>query len=95
MPTALSAMAAMSELPVISELPELNDADSFTAMHDFSKTANWLIPGRVMCGHYPGACPSRQISDEKVSENLALLRDNGVCTFVCLQDEVPPQDGVS
>jgi len=47
-----------------------------------------------MCGHYPGACPSREISDEQATENLATIRNAGMSTFVCLQDELPPQDGV-
>jgi len=47
-----------------------------------------------MCGHYPGACPSRQISDELIAENLANIKTAGISMFVCLQDELPPQDGV-
>jgi len=91
--SAASAPSAPSALSV-QLLPPLNDDTAFTTTHDFSRTANWLIPGRVMCGHYPGACPSRQISDEQVAENLAKIETAGISMFVCLQDEIPPQDGI-
>ena len=64
----------------------------FDATHSFSRTANWLIPGRVLCGHYPGACPSRPMPPSTVAQDLAEIRESGICTFVCLQDELPPQD---
>jgi len=43
---------------------------AFKQAHEFSTEANWLIPSVVLCGHYPGACPSRTWSDEKVIKNL-------------------------
>ena len=61
--------------------PKLEDA------HSFSKDASWLIPGYVLCGSYPGACPGRPQHND-----LAQVRDTGVSTFVCLQEELPPQD---
>lgn len=71
------------------------DPVEFTAQHEASRTANWLIPGHVMCGHYPGNCPTRQQKEKLVRENLQILRHkHGIDTFVCLQDELPPQDGV-
>jgi len=76
----------------LPRLVPLQDTPAFAEAHEFSRTSNWLIPGHLMCGHYPGACPSRQNSDEEITKNLALIRDAGVCTFVCLQDELPPQD---
>lgn len=45
-----------------------------------------------MCGHYPGACPSRPADAAVVAERVGNIRATGVCTFVCLQDELPPQD---
>ena len=63
--------------------PELERA------HSFSRDASWLIPGYVLCGSYPGASPGRP-SDDGL---LAQVREAGVETFVCLQEELPPQDG--
>ena len=62
------------------------------AAHSFSRKANWLIPGRVMCGHYPGGCPSDEYDRVSQAMRLARIRDSGICTFVCLQSELPPQD---
>jgi len=45
-----------------------------------------------MCGHYPGRCPSRPNPDDVIVDNLSAIRTAGICTFVCLQDELPPQD---
>lgn len=78
--------------PPLPRLAPPSDARAFAASHAFSRAANWLVPGRVLCGHYPGACPSRPASDDEVRERLGEVRDAGVCTFVCLQDEVPAQD---
>ena len=77
----------------LPRLISLHDTKTFTNTHEFSPTANWLIPGHVMCGHYPGVCPSRPNADEKITETLMDIRNAGICTFVCLQDELPPQDG--
>lgn len=52
------------------------------ATHAFSDEAHWLVPGRVLVGRYPQA-----------PDTVRRLRDAGVTTFVCLQSEVPPQDG--
>ena len=76
-------------------LPPLSSLADYTAVRDahaFSRTANWLIPGRVLCGHYPGSCPSRPADAPAVASRLAQIREEGVNTFVCLQDELPPQD---
>ena len=45
------------------------------------------------CGRYPGSCPSRPLDAAAQTERLAALRAAGVTTFVCLQQELPPQDG--
>jgi hypothetical protein len=76
-------------------LPHLHplDAKALDGAHGFSRTANWLIPGRVMCGHYPGSCPSRPAERAAVEERMQHLRGiGGVNTFVCLQHELLPQD---
>lgn len=84
------------DVPTIS-LPPLTDMseESYTALkeaHFFSRTAHWLVPGRVLCGHYPGSCPSRPADPEAQAERMAQIRDTGVSVFVCLQDELPPQE---
>ena len=64
------------------------DDPSLGRAHSFSRDASWLIPGYVLCGSYPGASPGRA-SDNGL---LQQVRAAGVSTFVCLQDELPPQD---
>jgi len=56
-----------------------------------STTANWLVPGSVMLGRYPGQEPSRVGTDAEARANLAPIVGGGVDVFVCLQDEIPPQ----
>jgi len=73
-------------------LPKLTDSKAFKETLEFSHTANWLIPGEVMLGHYPGNCPTRQHKDDMVAETIDEIRNAGICTFVCLQDEVPSQE---
>ena len=79
---------------VLLALPRLHSLSEPTlaSLHSFSSTANWLIPKRVMCGRYPGSCPSRPTSASVVRERLAAIRAAGMSTFVCLQSELPPQD---
>lgn len=43
--------------------------------HTFSRTANWLIPGRVMCGHYPGGHPTRPMDAAMQAERLISIRN--------------------
>ena len=73
-------------------LSEMGSDDALHRTHFFSRTANWLIPGLIMCGHYPGSCPSRPATESVVAERLAGIHNAGICTFVCLQEELPPQD---
>jgi len=85
---ALSAAVAAVQLPRLHSLSD----PMLASLHSFSSTANWLIPQRVICGRYPGSCPSRPTSAGVVSERLAAIRGAGISTFVCLQSELPPQD---
>lgn len=75
------AGAAMPQTFAVDD-PELERA------HSFSRYASWLIPGYVLCGSYPGASPGRPSDDGLLSQ----VRKAGVNTFVCLQEELPPQD---
>ena len=85
---ALRAAIAAVQLPRLHSLSE----PALASLHSFSSTANWLIPQRVMCGRYPGSCPSRPTSAGVVRERLGAIRGAGISTFVCLQSELPPQD---
>lgn len=69
-------------------LPPLTQPSS---AHAFSSTASWLVPGIILCGRYPGSCPSRPCDVETQRNRLAIIREHAD-TFVCLQEEVPPQD---
>jgi hypothetical protein len=55
---------------------------------------NWIIPGRLMVGQYPGQNPEVDgPSAVEVEMHLStLLNDAGVTMFVSLQSEIPPQD---
>ena len=72
-------------------LTSLADGEAMRAQHYFSTTASWLIPGHVLCGRYPGSCPSRPVDRETQRARLAAIREHAT-TFVCLQSELPPQD---
>lgn len=87
----LLALALAARALTLPPLRRLSDP-GLEGAHSFSRTASWAIPGLVLCGHYPGSCPSRPAADDVVSERLADIRAAGVGTFVCLQDEIPPQD---
>ena len=55
--------------------------------------ANWLVPGRLMVGQYPSvqpAVPGPSLGEADEHMRRCLLA--GVDGFVCLQEEVPPQD---
>ncbi|CAM9460578.1 unnamed protein product, partial [Discosporangium mesarthrocarpum] len=56
-----------------------------------------LIPGMVLLGRYPALCPSDSESQrEEASQRVREIIDRaGVTDFVCLQEEIPPQDKTS
>ncbi|KAG1669302.1 hypothetical protein FOA52_014863 [Chlamydomonas sp. UWO 241] len=74
---------------VLPGLAPLNDG--YEAAHAFAPFANWLVPGRVMLGRYPHVEKSRCASEEQGRAQLKAVLGAGVSTFVCLQDELPPQ----
>jgi hypothetical protein len=53
-----------------------------------SDYANWLIPGRVMCGPYPGLDGVNFPDEAAANIHLGQLVQDGINTFVCLQDEM-------
>ncbi|KAG7350377.1 protein-tyrosine phosphatase [Nitzschia inconspicua] len=55
---------------------------------------NWIIPGRIMVGQYPGQNPEVDgpSSTEVKAHLTTLLKDANVKMFVSLQSEIPPQD---
>ena len=65
--------------------------DPVQSVFRVSSTANWLVPGSVMLGRYPGQEPSRVGTEEGARQNLGAIVGAGVDVFVCLQDEIPPQ----
>lgn len=80
-------LAARSRaLTTLPPLPAL-DAAVLQDSHGFSAEQNWLVPGRVMLGRYPGSGRG-----QRVDAVVDALRTAGVTTFVCLQSELPPQD---
>lgn len=48
-----------------------------------TECSNWIIPGMLLCGQYPGA-----FEDRKNDQLLKRILGKGVDTFVCLQEEV-------
>lgn len=52
------------------------------------KFNNWIIPDLVACGPFPGIDGINYLNDEEVLTNFKNLKDLGINTFVCLQDEI-------
>ena len=84
----ISCATAASLAIVLPALPyDLRDTDALRASHFVSETAHWLIPGRVMQGRHPGSGRGSALA------RLNGIRAAGCGTFVCLQAELPPQEG--
>jgi len=56
-----------------------------------SHYANWVLPGYLMCGGYPGQDGITHFTEDEALENLRHIVEDGIDTFVCLQAELPPQ----
>lgn len=54
---------------------------------------NWVIPGRVMCGPYPGKDNVNFKTQESARKNVRAILDDGINAFVCLQEELQFVDG--
>jgi len=66
-------------------LPPLNDK-LHLSMRGPTMASNWVIPGMVMAGAYPGA-----LEDKDNDRQLKCILNKGIDTFVCLQAEVDDQ----
>lgn len=79
-------MVTMEDLP---PLPPLNDKLHMT-MRGPTIASNWVIPGMVMAGAYPGS-----FDDRENDKNLKTILNKKVDTFVCMQleldDEIPEE----
>ena len=55
---------------------------------------NWIVPGLLMVGQYPGQNPesSGPTASEAREHIRSVVADAGIRTFCCLQSEVPAQD---
>jgi hypothetical protein len=62
--------------------------------HAFSTYSNWIVPGYLMLGRYPFVEPRRCESHEQGQQQLQQILDAGITTFVCLQAELPRQEGM-
>lgn len=77
----------------VGEIPPLPILSEDLSTFRWSKTANWLVPGRIMLGRYPGSEPKQPVDAATQRLRIIDLRLHGnVSTFVSLQKEVPPQD---
>jgi len=63
-------------------LPTLNDK-LHMVMQGPTPSSNWVIPGVMLAGAYPGA-----LDDRQNDRNLRSIISRGVDTFVCLQAEL-------
>lgn len=79
----VASLRAVSAVPPHLALERLADIKS-----DHN---NWLIPGRVMCGPYPGI-DGINFDEKKASINLSNILKDGIDVFVCLQQELQSQD---
>lgn len=71
-------------------LPEMNG--DYEAKMQFTRYANWLIPGALMVGRYPFVEPSRCNNREEGEAMLEYLITAGITTFYSLQGELPSQE---
>jgi len=68
----------------LPELIPLENDKELVKQHYFSRSANWVVPGKVMAGESPA-----RVSVKDSMESVRI--EGGVTTFVCLQAEVEPQ----
>ncbi|CAN0479828.1 unnamed protein product, partial [Ectocarpus sp. 8 AP-2014] len=83
----------------LPKLVPIEDEDLVYKNHHFAERANWLVPGKVLLGKYPGQIPADlatgptvQITRDRV---LDIVLRGGVTDLYCLQAELPPQDDES
>ena len=54
---------------------------------------NWVVPGLIACGPYPGLDGINYCSDDEVLETMNKFKDAGITTIISLQEETTPHDG--
>jgi|LakMenEpi03Aug12_release.lakeMendotaPanAssembly.Ray.scaffolds.fasta_scaffold27480_4 protein-tyrosine phosphatase len=64
-----------------------------SATTSIGKYNNWIIPGLIACGPFPGIDGLNYLDEKEVNENISCLFQCGIDTFVCLQHEITQQDG--
>jgi len=74
-----STLQSSMQLP---PLPRLDDKLG-QVLRGPTEWSNWVIPGMMMCGQYPGA-----LDDRNNDTLLKHILSKGVDTFVCLQEEL-------
>jgi alanine transaminase len=85
-------------LPTFEVLPPPSSQLSFSSSYQRPigprGFCNWLVPGRIMIGQYPGMTPEKYSASKKESKNHIdrMVQDANIRVFCCLQDEIPPQD---
>jgi len=67
-------------------LPDITDKHKLgKLLRGPTEGSNWVLPGMLMCGPYPGA-----FEDDKNEQLLKRILAKGVDTFICLQEEYDP-----
>jgi hypothetical protein len=83
-------------LPIFEDLPPPSSQLSYSSCYQRPNGprgfCNWLIPGRVMIGQYPGPEDFVVQWDESKDHIDKMVKDAKIRVFCCLQDEIPPQD---
>lgn len=66
-------------------------ADEFDAVHKFSDSANWLVPGGIMVGEYPfmngSTCTDHKAGEKRLDQALRA----GITAFAGMLSELPSQ----
>ena len=79
----------LQAIKTVQSVPPRIDFDKVKLIR--SDYANWVIPGRLMCGPTPGPTTYFPIVDPKDYQiNINNIVADGIDTFVCLQEELNP-----
>lgn len=86
-------------LPTLEVLPPPSSQLSFSSSYQRPigprGFCNWLVPGRIMIGQYPGPEDFVVQNDESKNHIDKMVQDANIRVFCCLQDEIPPQDDLT
>ena len=96
LPHRLQSLPPPSDFAAVLAYPSAylkqdDDGKSGAHMRGF---CNWIIPGMLMVGQYPGQNPEANgpTAAEAAEHVRSVVADAGIRTFCCLQSEVPAQD---